>query len=76
MQTFKNWCKIATLIFSILKRQAQPFRAKKNSCKIAVLQGQAQPFHAKWLSNVKNCDSPKPDATLSQDMMAERQKLT
>ena len=26
MQTFKNWCKIATL--SILERQAQPFRAK------------------------------------------------
>jgi hypothetical protein len=34
---------------------------------------QAQPFYAKWLSNVKNCDFPTPGATLSHDMMAERQ---
>ena len=71
MQTFKNWCQIATL--SILERQAQRFRAKKNWCKMAILQGQAQPFYAKWLSNVKNCDFPTPGATLSHDLMAERQ---
>ena len=60
----------------MLKRQAQPFRAKYNLCKIAILQGQAQPFHAKWLSNIKNCDFSTLDATLSHDMTAERQKLT
>ena len=51
------------------------FARNKNLCKIAILQGQAQPFHAKWLSNLKNGDFPTPEATLSHDMMAERQKI-
>ena len=53
MQTFKNWCKIATL--PILKRQAQPFQAKwLSNVKNCDFQRRMQPFRTIWWPNVKN----------------------